>query len=50
MPLRSAAVFLEWPDGNIMNPESRVLPFLSLITIEVGIPSGYFESYDFPPC
>jgi len=49
MSLRLAVVFLEWPEGNITNPDSNFLPSLKVILIDVGIPYGYLSSYVFPP-
>lgn len=50
IPYKSADVFFECPDGNITKWLSNVFPFFNEITTLDGIPSGYFESYSFPPC
>ena len=49
---KSQVVFLACPLGYMMKPESSTLFFLlsRLITTLVGIPSGYFKSYSYPPC
>ena len=49
MSLRLAVELRECPDGNITKPDSYFWPPLRVTLIEVGMPSGYFSSYDLPP-